>query len=344
MIPYLILMAIPAIFSLVSTDKKKFAAKELLFFIGIIYIVFTGFRHEVSLDWQQYFRMYDSIKSSSSLEDALSITEPGFVVLNWIMAGMDTDVYGVNVVVAIIFISGLFRFADRMPRPWLALLSVTPYLVIVISMSAVRQTAAIGLIFHLLASWNQGIIKRFLLALIATSFHYSAFVSIVFVLLSMKMPVWLKWLVVLAGSALSVYIFTRTDQYAHYETAYTGAEGVESFGALQHVALNAIPAAIYLFFIKKWNALYGKNQLIFILSVLSLLSVPGVAISSTGIDRLALYLSPIQMLIYSTLPSVFKNQNYAIVIVIIHIVILYIWLSYANSAYAFLPYKNIIFN
>jgi hypothetical protein len=82
----------------------------------------------------------------------------------------------------------------------------------------------------------------------------------------------------------------------------------------------------------------------FILSCLSLLSILGITISSTGIDRLALYLSPIQMLIYSTLPSVFKNQNYAIVIVIIHIVILYIWLSYANSAYAFLPYKNIIFN
>jgi len=343
MIPYLFLMAIPAIFSFMPSNKNSFNQKILLFFVGIIYIMFTAFRHEVSLDWSSYIRMYALIKSNSSLEEALSITEPSFVILNWIMAKMDAGVYGVNFVVAIIFISGLFRFVAQMPRPWLALLSLTPYLVIVISMSAVRQTAAIGFMFHLLAIWNQGIIKKIVLAFIATSFHYSAFVSVVLVLLNIKLPSWLKWVVLLSGSVISLYIFTRTEQYIIYKGAYLGKGAIESFGALQHAALNAIPASIYLFFIKKWNALYGKNQLMFILSILSLLSMVGVFFSSTAVDRLALYLSPIQMLIYSTIPIVFKSEIYAYIIIIIHIAILLIWLLYSNSSYAFLPYNNILF-
>jgi hypothetical protein len=89
---------------------------------------------------------------------------------------------------------------------------------------------------------------------------------------------------------------------------------------------------------------YGKNQLMFVLSVLSLFSIPGVFVSSTGIDRLALYLSPIQMLVYSSISIVFKNKLYTAVIVMMHLVILYVWLTYANTAFAFIPYKNILFN
>jgi hypothetical protein len=79
---------------------------------------------------------------------------------------------------------------------------------------------------------------------------------------------------------------------------------------------------------------------------MSLLSVFGVFVSSTGIDRLSLYLSPIQMLIYSSLPYVFGRKNQALgmmFVIVYHGIVLYWWLNYANTSEAFIPYKSILF-
>ncbi len=340
---YLFLFSIPVIFAFVFSNQRASAQKLLLFFVAIIFIIFTGFRHEISKDWDQYIRKYSYINESTSFTEALSFSEPGFVALNWLLGRVDIDFYGVNFVVAIIFITGLFRFAGQMPRPWLALLSVTPYLVIVISMSAVRQAAAIGFVLYLLAGWNKdSFFKKIILALIATSFHYSAFIAFLFVLQSMKMSSLIRWGILLAGSAISFVIFSRTEQYTIYEGTYVTAN-IYSAGALQHALLNAIPAMIYLIFIKKWNKVYGAVNLLKWLSYLSLISVMGVFISSTAVDRLALYLSPIQMMVYSSIPIVFRREVYSIAIIVFHIAILLIWLNYANSAYAFLPYQNVLF-
>ena len=343
MISYLFLISIPIILYFISSNENISAQRFSLIFVAIVFIVFTGFRHEVSIDWGQYLRIFHNINQSILFKDALSVTEPGFVLLNWIMGNIGSDVYGVNLIVSIIFTSGLFRFAGKMPNPWLAIISVTPYLVIVISMSAVRQTAAIGVILYLLAGWNKDtFFTKIVLALIATSFHYSAFIAFLFVIQSMKMPSWLRWIILLTGGAFSFILFSQTEQYTIYENTYV-TKNIESFGALQHVLLNAIPAMIYLVFFNKWNKFYIEISLMKILSYLSLLSIVGVFVSSTAVDRLALYLSPIQMLVYSSIPIVFRNQMYGIAIIVFHIAILFIWLLYANSSYAFLPYRNILF-
>lgn len=343
MIVYLSLMSVLIFSYFIFSNKDASTQRLLLIIVAIIFIIFTGFRYEVSLDWGQYLRMYNKINQDTSLINALSVTEPSFVLLNWFMGKLGAGVYGVNFIVSIIFISGLFKFSEKMPNPWLSLISVTPYLVIVISMSAVRQTAAIGIILYLLAGWNKDdFLKKIILSLLATSFHYSAFIAFLFVIQSMKMPLWIRWNILLIGGIITFIIFSKTEQYTIYENTYV-TQNIESYGAFQHVLLNAIPATIYLLFIRKWNEVYIRNNLMMILSYLSLLSIIGVFFSSTAVDRLALYLSPIQMLVYGSIPTVFKSQTSAIAIISIHIAILLIWLLYANSSYAFLPYKNILF-
>lgn len=342
MTPYFFLITIPIIFSFMPINKNISVQKIMLFFTGLVYIFFIGFRHEVGPDWIAYIGKYDYI-SHGSLNEAIAYTEPGYAILNWLMAKLNTDVYGVNFLAASLLMFGLVEFAKKMPLPWLALISATPYLIIAVACGLTRQSAAIGIAFYLLAGWGKNSTsKNIILALLATSFHYSAFITLLFVLQAIKMPAWCRWIIILAGGAMSFVIFSQTDQYTVYKQRYVVAN-IESFGALQHISLNAIPAMIYLVFIKKWRNIYGKNNLMELLSYLSLLSIAGLLFSSTAVDRLSLYLSPIQMLVYSTIPIVFKNKIYSLIIVIIHVFILFLWLNYSSHAFTFLPYQNILF-
>jgi len=336
MLAYLFLLSIPSLFALVFPSKRH--VNLLLLFLFLVYILFIGFRYETGSDWPAYQKMFD-VMSELTLVDSLFYTEPGYAALNWFLAKQGLTLLSVNVVVAIIFITGLVRFAKIMPNPSLALVSVTPYLIIVIGMSATRQSAAIGFVFLVLANWNKSSLSKISYSLLAISFHYSAVVVLFFVLYNMKIRAWMKWVILIVGSVVSLYVLKDTSKIMEYNQTYRVAN-IVSPGAIQHAMLNVMPAIIYLLFRKRWHRIYGNVDLINILAIASFISMALVFVSSTAIDRLALYLSPIQMFVYSSFPVVFKKQLYAIGIIIMHFLILYLWLGYSNTAHAFLPYTN----
>ena len=343
MLGYWLLIGIPIVLSFMEIPKKDLDTSLLV--LGIIYILFVGLRYEVGSDRWAYSDMYDGI-ASLSFKDALEYTEPGFATINWLLAQMDAGVYSVNFIVSVIFVSGLIRFAKTTPLPFLALISVTPYLVIAIGLSATRQSAAIGLVFHLMASWRQGLVFKFSFSTLATLFHNSGVMSFVFVMQSIKMPAWVKALLFIGSAAVLYPVLSSTDKAAQYQHTYL-EENIVSSGALMHALLNGIPAAIYLAFWRKWKARFGDSDLLPMLAVLSILSVFGVSVSSTGVDRLALYLSPIQMIVYGSLPLFFGRQYKSMltsVIIAIHLLIMFWWLNYANTAAGFVPYDNLISN
>ncbi|MGZ8162345.1 MAG: EpsG family protein [Methylobacter sp.] len=341
MLGYWLLISLPILLSLLELPKKDLDISLLV--LGVIYILFIGLRYEVGADRWAYASMYNNI-AELPFEEALNYTESGFAALNWVLGQMDAGVYWVNFIVAILFVSGLIRFAKTTPLPLIALVSVTPYLVIAIGMSAARQSAAIGLVFHLMASWRQGLVYKLSFSTLATSFHNSGIMSFIFVLQSIKMPAWQR-IGLLMVSAIAIYpILNTTEAFGKYHKTYL-EDNIVSSGALMHVLLNAIPATIYLVFWREWKARFGENDLLPLLAVLSILSVFGVSVSSTGVDRLALYLSPIQMIVYGSLPFLFGRQDKTMLssaIIVLHIVIMFWWLNYANTAHGFLPYDNLI--
>jgi len=338
---YWLLIGMPILLSFLKLPKRSLNLS--LFIVALIYIVVIGLRYEVGADREAYAKMYDNI-AGLPFKEALSYTESGYAALNWVLAQSDAGIYWVNFIVAIVFVSGLIRFAKTTPLPWIALVSVTPYLVIAIAMSGVRQSAAIGLVFHLMANWRQGLVNKLALSTLATSFHYSAVMSFIFIQQSIKMPSWLRTGLLMTGAVAIYPVLTTTEAYSKYHQTYL-EDNLISSGALMHVLLNAIPAAIYLVYRRKWKNRFGESDLLPMLAVLSISSVFGVSVSSTGIDRLALYLSPIQMIIYGNLPFLFGHQYkqiLSLVIIALHLVIMFWWLNYANTAFAFLPYNNLI--
>ena len=83
------------------------------------------------------------------------------------------------------------------------------------------------------------------------------------------------------------------------------------------------------------------------MAVLSLTTLPLVAISSTAVDRVALYFIPIQMFAFSRLPFLAGTvQNYNLIVMGIlgyYALVLFVWLNFASHAYAWLPYQSYLF-
>ena len=71
--------------------------------------------------------------------------------------------------------------------------------------------------------------------------------------------------------------------------------------------------------------------------------------SSAAIDRLALYLLPLQLVVFSYLPDAFTNDKELKKLIILFIVsyyglVLFVWLNFGVHSQEWLPYKNILIN
>jgi hypothetical protein len=66
--------------------------------------------------------------------------------------------------------------------------------------------------------------------------------------------------------------------------------------------------------------------------------------ATTALDRLALYLIPLQLFVFGWLPSTFSqdgrpDRKLAIAVVIYSAAVLFVWLTYADNAQYWLPYQ-----
>lgn len=75
MIAYFFLIAFPVIFSFLPIHRNAPVQKVMLFFTGLIYIFFIGFRHEVGADLDTYLGMYDYIASGTIEEGTVSMVK-----------------------------------------------------------------------------------------------------------------------------------------------------------------------------------------------------------------------------------------------------------------------------
>ena len=85
------------------------------------------------------------------------------------------------------------------------------------------------------------------------------------------------------------------------------------------------------------------------MSLLALASVAWLFLSSssTAVDRVALYLIPLQLFVFARLPDVLGGgrsiRTWVIAIVIYYTAVLIVWLNFATHAFAWVPYHSWIF-
>ena len=280
--------------------------------VWLLLTLLVGYRFQVGGDWGSYIR-YLAIVDGLDFVEVLKKEEPAYKLLNWLSIQMDWGIFGVNLIGGAIFAFGLVAFCRRQPRPWLALAVAIPYLVIVVGMGYSRQGIALGLaMLGLVALGNRSILKFVIWVSLAASFHKSAVLLLpISALASTQNRYWTAAWVGLTGMIL-YYLLVANDVDALY--ANYVVSNYQSEGAGVRLLMNALPALVLLIWRPKFRFTESEGLLWkwFAIVSLVLLALFMAVPASTALDRMALYMLPLQLVVGARLPDVLgaKGKRY----------------------------------
>jgi hypothetical protein len=106
--------------------------------------------------------------------------------------------------------------------------------------------------------------------------------------------------------------------------------------------MNVVAAIPLLYFRKRLVEEPQTRRLWVLISWLALACLPFVFFASTAVDRIALYLLPIQLFVFARLPNLTGNATARTVIVVgivaYYAAVQYVWLNYAVERNYWVPY------
>lgn len=344
MLVYLAVFLIPLLCSFLR-PRTGLRRDVGLFAYFLLLLIFTGLRDHVGADWSGYLNIYDH-DSAATLSDIFSDREFGFGLINKLSQFFGAGLYGVNLICASIFLSGVFLYARKTSNAWLAIAAVTPFLIFIISMSGIRQSAAIGIGLILFSRWERSsLLYKLAMIALATSIHNSAIFLLVFVLIQFDRYLWLRVMAATAIALLSLRGVADTAAFARYSHVYVQND-LQSGGAFFHVMLSAFPAMLYLLLRRRLNVHGGRNQLVDVGAWAVLLMMPLILVSSTGMSRLSLYLSFLQMWIYPALVALpgRGRQPKTLLFAALFLTIFLVYFLLGTFVYTYLPYRSVLFD
>ncbi len=346
MLPYWLLFSVFAAGSLQYRRRGLIGSQSapLLWAAGLLVALMIGFRYDVGGDWGAYQRMYQSVLYLK-LRTVLGMTDPGYMLLNWLAAAIGAEIWFVNLVCGLVFSWGLIRFARRQPNPWLAVAVAVPYLIIVVAMGYARQAVAIGIILAALAQHERGSILRFCVyVLCAATFHKSAIIIIPLVALAASRHRIMTALMLAITAVLLYYLFVA-ESVSDLLTNYVAAQ-YSSQGAAIRISMNLAPALLLILYGRKFKLpeqtykLWRNFALGSFAALALLVAIP----SSTAVDRISLYLIPLQIFVLSRIPDVFRdkgrtNGQIVLAVLLYSAIIQFVWLNFAEHARYWVPYN-----
>lgn len=342
MLAYWALFAFFAVGAFMDSDRKPdFQRHRPGLVVGAILIVaMVGLRYQVGADWEQY----EFILSYSGYLDfwrALAIGDPGYQALNWVVRSLGGEIVWVNLACAILFAWGLFRLARVQPDPWLAVLVAIPYLVIVVSCYT-RQAAALGILMAgLSALIRGGSLARFIIYVaVAALFHRTAIAILPLVIFSRPSN---RLFNVVGGLVACYALFDMflADSVDEFVSGYIERE-YSSQGAAIRIAMEALAAGLFIWRRQAFGFPRDEDGMWLYFALASFAAVAFLLISpsSTAVDRLSLYLLPLQIVVLSRFPFVFTSRKFGLVLVMAYcFAVQFVWLNFATHAKYWLPYQ-----
>lgn len=344
MLPYWILFVFFAVGAALDPRRREGEPTRINFvmLIGALATAFfVGMRFEVGSDWFTYEYLYKLIEHRS-LEKALQFGDPGYQFVSWVFIQGDYDIWAVNLVCSSIFMWGLYRLCQNQPLPLLAMLVAVPYLIIVVAMGYTRQSAAIGFAMAGFASLERGgsLLRFSVYALLAATFHKTAIAVLPVAIFSNPRN---RIMNLLGGVAIGVSMYTAllADSVDHLIKNYIDAE-YQSQGALIRVMMNVIPAIIMLRFGKLLNFERNEKRFWTIMSLAAFAALFALFLSpsSTAVDRIALYILPLQVAVIPRAVFLFKSIKMGKIFVIAYSAfVLFVWMFFAQHSSGWLPYE-----
>ena len=357
MIVYWMMFLVPMVIGLLPTTADRTLSKVQWVMYSITLIILVGLRDEVGGDWRNYISNYEhfNVIDFSDLFLTPHKSDYGFEIIHWVSVNLSLGLYGTNFICAIIFFAGLIRLCRYMPNPWISLVVSMPYLVIVVSTGYTRQSVAIGVFMWGLVDLMQNKNFRFyLMIFLGALFHKTLLImSIIGYFYNSKKVKFYKT-AILTAILLSIpilfllYFPLYTSVLENLVYYYIENPYFQSKGAHIRIAMSVIPGVIFLFYRRKWDLVYGDARLWFVITLLVLFLFLFSFFASTFADRLALYLIPLQMVVYSRV-LVFINSAKVRAILILMVFVayffsLFIWSNFGTHSISWFPYQNIIYS
>ena len=342
MIVYWLLFAFFAGGALVTRDRPgRISAPAILLLGAVLVWLVIGLRYNVGADWKTYRFLY-SFAGYADLGRQMEFGDPGFQLISWSLRRAGAEIWALNLLCGLVFTWGLYRFAKEQPDPWLAFVVAVPYLIVVVAMGYTRQAMAIGILMAGLASLKRGgsIIRFAVYVAIAALFHRTAVMMLPLVVFAGKRNRLINIVAGVAGCVL-LYDFFLASSVENLVRNYIEAE-YSSQGAAIRVAMNVVPAVVFMLFRKRLRFDGAEATIWFYFSLASLLmpvllyALP----SSTAVDRLALYLIPLQIAVLPRVQYLFKSQLMGRTLVVAYAgATLFVWLNFAAHARYWVPYQ-----
>jgi hypothetical protein len=326
--------------------RRTGLAEWLLSFAALLTAAMIGLRYGVGTDFGAYADMFDNI-SRRGLGWGLTRIDPAYGFINWAAAALGFDFWLVNLICGLIFMYGLTHFARRQPNPWLAIAVAVPYLIIGVGMGYSRQAVAIALMMVGLTELSKSSFFRFVLWVLAAAlFHRTVVIVIPIVAISFSRNRFEAFAIGAVGCMAGYYLLSRGESIEYFQHGYV-TYGRESSGAGIRLAMNVPPALIYLSWSRRFTSdeterLTWRNfALIAILSSVAWLMIA----ASTALDRMALYIIPLQIFVFSRIPTALsggrKGSRPLVAAVLAYsAAVEFVWLNYSNNARYWLPYST----
>lgn len=346
MLVYWLLFAFFAVGALLQRELPSGRSAPVVLIAGALLVwLAIGFRFEVGGDWVTYKFLF-SYARFASLERVLAIGDPGYQFLNWAVQRAGYEIWLVNLVCGAIFTWGMYRFARVQPDPWLTFVVAVPYLIIVVAMGYTRQGVAIGIIMAGLAAVTRGgsIVRFAAYVAIAALFHKTAVVVLPLAVFAWKRNAFINALAGIAGFILLYDIFL-SQSVEGFVRNYIEAE-YSSQGAAIRVAMNFVPAVCFFLFRRRMRFEPTEERMWFYFAAASLLLPIALYLlpSSTAVDRVALYLIPLQVAVLPRVPFLFAGQGFGRAVIVAYAAaVQFTWLNFAAHAAGWIPYKSYLF-
>lgn len=342
--PYWLLFLLSALAVLARGRLPARHARWAWGFVALSLAIVMGFRHQVGGDWWTYLRQFEDLENVF-FRDLFDIAkDPGYTLLAWLVGQVGGGIHLLNFLCALPLAFGTILLGRRQPWPTLALLAAVPYLLIVVGMGYTRQSAAIGFaMLGLVALGNRRQRVFVVWILVAAAFHKSAVLLLpIAALAATNHRAWTYfWIGIVTCIGAWVFLSESADTLVHNYVMSDYAD--ESQGAATRVLMNAVPSLLAVIFRRSLFPDPAERKLWVWMAVISLLCLPLLPVSATGVDRMALYFIPLQLVVFARLPRAVKETRWRTLVVVgiiaYYASVQFVWLNFASHAFAWLPYR-----
>ena len=122
----------------------------------------------------------------------------------------------------------------------------------------------------------------------------------------------------------------------------------QSAGGALRTYLNAVPVFVSLFYWKRIKMISTDYKIMKWMAIACLVAIPALSIGPTLIDRLGLYLMPVQVALWPRLIAVQRTtllrSTWASMIVVFYGLVLYVFFHYAFHNHFWVPYRMFPFS